>query len=141
MGIIFTLKKFQSDMIIITWSDMMIITWSDMIIITWSKANIPSVLYLWSSQSVTVDLKTRDTASEWTAPASSPANSQRILRGQSDPTEFLKSNGARIPPNGRHPRPLIVCECEVVPLFESHASSPCFDSFSWPTVSANDFRI
>lgn len=85
-------------------------------IITWFEANILYVLYLWPSQSITVNLKTRDTASEWTPSTSSPAQSERILRRQSDPTEFLEGNGARIPPDGPSPGPLIIRDRDVVPF-------------------------
>lgn len=107
-----------------------------MIIITWSEADVLYVLYLRSSQSIAVDLKTRDAASEWTPAASGPAKSQRILCGKSNPTKFLEGNRARISPNGSSPGPLIVRDCDVVPLPESYSSSSCFNSFGWPSVSA-----
>lgn len=107
-----------------------------MIIITWSEANILYVLYLWPSQRIAVNLKTRDTASEWTPSASGPTQPERILCRQSDPTEFLEGNGARIPPNGSSPRPLIIRDCDVVPFSESYSPPPCFDSSGWSSVSA-----
>lgn len=105
-------------------------------IITWSDANILYVLYLWPSQSIAVNLKTRHTTSKRRPGASGPAQSERILRRQSDPTEFLKGNGARIPPNCPSARPLIIRDRDVVPFSENYSSPSCFDSFGSASISA-----
>lgn len=110
-------------------------------IITWSDANILYVLYLWPSQSIAINLKTRHTASETTPSASGPAQSERILRRKSDPTEFLEGNGARIPPDGPSARPLIISDRDVVPFSKNYSSPPCFDSFGWSSVSAYKTNI
>ena len=110
-------------------------------IVTWSDADILCVLYLWPSQSIAVNLKTRDTASERTPSASCPAQSQRILCCQSDPTEFLEGNGARIPPDCSSARPLIIRDRDVVPFSENYSPPPCFDSFGRSSVSAYKTNI
>ena len=110
-------------------------------IITWSDANVLYVLYLWPSQSITVNLKTRYTASERTPSASGSTQSERILRRQSDPTEFLEGNGTGIPPDGSSPRPLIIGDRDVVPFTENYSLPPCFDSFGWSPVSSYKTNI
>lgn len=110
-------------------------------IITWSDANILYVLYLWPSQSITVNLKTRYTASERAPNASSSTQSERILRRQSDPTEFLEGNGARISPDGPCARPLIISDRDVVPFTENYSLPTRFDSFGWSSVSSYKTNI
>ena len=105
-------------------------------IITWSDANILYVLYLWPSQSIAVNLKTRHATSKRKPSASGPAQSERILRRQSDPAEFLKGNGARIPPNCASAHPLIIGHRDVVPFSENYSPPSCFDSFGSASISA-----
>ena len=81
---------------------------SRLVISTWFKAKILYILYLGPSQSIAVNLKTRDTATEWSPTTGQPSKPKRFLCSKPDPAELLKSNGSRVPPNSSHSRSLVI---------------------------------